>query len=252
MAFANNQLTEVIIGSNVASIGDAAFGGNRLTSIIISDSVIDIGEMTFANNQLTDVIIPDGVNSIGASAFFNNQLTSVIIGNSVTSIGTRAFASNFLPHVIIPDSVTSIGPWAFEDTRILLRAHQQYGNFFKQMSGDRTIIIYYVGTDTNIQIPPEIQGNPVTDIWRGAFRGKFLTGIIIPDSVTDIRPFAFYDNQISSITIGNDVRIWGEYDYWHDTGDGGFGFAFAQFYRDHGRRAGTYTYDNGIWSAHFR
>jgi hypothetical protein len=107
-AFAENQLTSVIIPDGVSIIGDWAFMKNQLTSVVIPLSVTSIGDYAFAENQLTGVIIPDSVKTIGRSAFSKNQLTNVIIPDSVTSIGNWAFKENQLTSVIIPPGVREI------------------------------------------------------------------------------------------------------------------------------------------------
>ena len=112
-AFAENNLTSVVIPDSVTTIGDRVFQFNNLTSVLIPDSVTIIGDYAFAENNLTSVVIPDSVTTIGGCAFCSNNLTSIVIPDSVTSIGTGAFSSNNLISVDIPDSVTTIGGSAF-------------------------------------------------------------------------------------------------------------------------------------------
>lgn len=141
-AFAENNLTSVVIPDSVTTIGGDAFSGNNLTSVVIPDSVTTIGDWAFAANNLISVVIPDSVTEIGGSAFNNNQLSesqayiyarngngsidyttivsyggakrdNVVIPNNVTTIGDWAFAENNLTSVIIPDSVTIIENHAF-------------------------------------------------------------------------------------------------------------------------------------------
>jgi len=137
--FDSSGLTNVIIGTNVTSIGDYAFSRCGLTSAIISnsitiigddafykcpnlnsvsigDSATSIGSWTFADcNSLTSVTIGNGVTSIGSGDFqFCTTLTNVTIGNNVTSIGMAAFEGCYkLTGVMIPDTVTNIGYEAF-------------------------------------------------------------------------------------------------------------------------------------------
>ena len=112
-AFADNNLTSVIIPDSVTTIGGDAFSDNNLTSVVIPDSVTTIGEGAFQFNNLTSVVIPDSVTTIGDSAFESNNLTSAVIPDSVTTIGEWAFEYNTLTSVVIPDSVTTIGNCAF-------------------------------------------------------------------------------------------------------------------------------------------
>ena len=90
----NTNITEIVIPSNVTSIGDEAFKKcDSLTSITIPDSVTSIGHWSFAGcSSLTSITIPDSVTSIGKYAFDNcRNLTSITIPSSVTSIGGDAF-----------------------------------------------------------------------------------------------------------------------------------------------------------------
>ena len=125
------NLTSVVIGKGVTSIGDVAFMYCRkLENIYITDiaawcnisgidNLMDSGsdnKKLYLNNELlTDLVIPDSVTSIGDGAFrYCSGLTSVTIPDSVTSIGNFAFSGcSGLTSVTIPDSVTSIGWYAF-------------------------------------------------------------------------------------------------------------------------------------------
>ena len=110
---------EVVIPSNVTSIGDCAFQyRDRLTSVTILDGVTNIGEFAFAfDSNLTRVTIPGSVKSIGRGAFaFCDKLATITIPEGVTSIDYGAFAYCYeLAAVTIPESVTNIGYGAFVD-----------------------------------------------------------------------------------------------------------------------------------------
>jgi len=63
----------------------------------------------------------------------------------------------------------------------------------------------------DIAIPSEIFGEPVTSIARGAFLGKQLTSVTIPNSVTSIGSSAFWNNQLTSVIIPAGVTIIEDY-----------------------------------------
>jgi len=69
------------------------------------------------------------------------------------------------------------------------------------------IITRYIGSKTEVHIPPVIQNLTVTDIGLTAFANYAnLTGVIIPDNVIKIEHFAFYNcTSLKSVTIGNGV-----------------------------------------------
>ena len=232
-------LTSITIPNSVATIGNYAFWGcTGLTSItvdsgnpkydsrnncnaiiqttsntlligcqntIIPNSVTTIGDLAFSDcNGLTSIIIPNSVMTIGRCAFSCcTGLTSITIGNSVTAIEDQAFwGCSGLTSISIPNSVTAIKDQAFSNCTGL----------------------------TSITIP-----NSVTTIGDGAFSScTGLTSITIPNSVTAIGNLAFsscdslttlnfnsvscadfsnwtvnnpfYNSNISTINIGNDVK----------------------------------------------
>ncbi|MBQ8767743.1 MAG: leucine-rich repeat domain-containing protein [Clostridia bacterium] len=64
------ELTEVVIGENVKTIGEWAFGWTKISKLEIPDSVTTISDFAFYNcNALTEVTIADGVVIIGSYAF---------------------------------------------------------------------------------------------------------------------------------------------------------------------------------------
>ena len=72
-------------------------------------------------------------------------------------------------------------------------------------------IVGYTGIKTNVIIPSEFNGKPVTVISDEAFSGNSITSITIPDSVTFIDDGAFYGcSSLKSITIPNSVTSIGD------------------------------------------
>ncbi len=195
------KIKSVTIENGVTSIGDYAFSGcTSLTSITIPDSVTSIGNYAFSGcTSLTSITIGNGVTSIGDSAFGAcKSLTSIIIPDSVTSIGAEAFwycAS--LTSVTIPDSVTSIGNYAFS-------------------SCDSLTSVYI----SNIEAWCEIEfgsssSNPLYFAKELYLNNKSVTNLTIPDSITSISDYAFYNcTSLTSIIIPDSVTSIGAEAFW--------------------------------------
>ena len=152
----------------------------------------------------TDVVIPSNINGkkvveIASNAFEDNQLTSVTIPNSVTSIGDSAFSSNQLTSVTIPSSVTYMGASAFNSNQL----SDKDAFIYKRNSDgsiDNTTIVSYGGKNRH-----PIIHNTVKIIGDYAFYDNQLQTVTIPNSVTSIGNIAFGENQLTSITIPDSV-----------------------------------------------
>jgi hypothetical protein len=236
------SLTNVAIPGSVTSIGSSAFFNcSRLASVIIPNSVTSIMDYAFSScTSLTNLVIPGSVTSIGSSAFFNcsslgnvtipngvisimdyafsscTSLTSLTIPNSVTSINEGVFSDcTSLTNVAIPNSVTSIGDFAFSDCTSLssVTIPASVTNI-EESAFDSCYGLTAINVDTL---------NPVYSSVNGVLFNKSQTMLIqfpvgkagsytIPNSVTSVGDFAFYDcTSLTSVTIGNSVTSIGSY-----------------------------------------
>lgn len=79
-------------------------------------------------------------------------------------------------------------------------------DWWKTKNGKGVVIENYLGKETEIKIPPQIDGLPVIDIKQ--LKSNTLTSVIFPDSITEIRTHMLgFCGAIKSITIGRGVKI---------------------------------------------
>ena len=200
------DITTVVIGNGVTSIGnDAFYRYTSLESIEIPASVTSIGNYAFyACTSLESIEIPASVTTISSWAFVNcTSLTSIVIPNGVTTVDKGAFKDcTSLTSIEIPSSVTSIGDAAFKGctslTSIEIPANvTSIGE--EAFSGCTSL--------TSIEIPAN-----VTSIGEKAFSGcTSLTSIEIPAKVTTVGDRAFESCfGLKSLTIPASVTTIGE------------------------------------------
>ena len=85
----------------------------------------------------------------------------------------------------------------------------KYGDFICDVLDDGTAeISRYMGSDSEVEIPAEIEGATVTGIGAGAFSGcQTLVNVIIPDNVNSIGSAAFMScTKLESITLSANVE----------------------------------------------
>lgn len=164
-----------------------------VTELVIEDGVPNIGDYAFAGfSQITSVTIPDSVKSIGTGAFAGcTSLETIYIGSGVTEMGTDIFQSvgDFYPEKaeLIKNIYVDEDNPAFADVDGVL------------FSKDLTTLVYYPrGREAEHYNVP----HGVTTIGSEAFRYNMwqaqytpaIRSVYLPESVTEIREFAFLEN----------------------------------------------------------
>jgi len=235
---ASKTLESVVIPDGVTVIDYRAFEGcGKLKNIDIPDSVTEIGSGAFSNCDFESIKLPAQLVTIGDYVFTGcRSLTSLTIPNGVKSIGYNSFLDcDSLREVVCPASLMEIGDDSFRDqpdTWIVGEKGsyaesyaKEHGIPFREKDmpaseagydvqytytidrGEATITGCYTGGTTELFIPREIDGYPVTKIGNSAFNGyQNLTKVVLPEGIKSIGTHAFeYCTSLAEINIPTSV-----------------------------------------------
>ena len=164
------------------------------SSVLIDGIYYDLGTSTAAvvsgsTKYSGDVVIPEvvtyegvdyRVTSIGQTAFYQcGGLKSVVIPNSVTTISFGAFqACSNLESVTIGNGLLNSYNSAFKGCNNLSEVHiNSLDNWFNIKFNDA-------------------QANPLYYAGKMYLNGELVTSIVIPDGITEIKPYLFYNYQL--------------------------------------------------------
>ena len=112
-AFKYSGVRNIVLGTNLQSIGYRAFFGTPLQSVVLPDSVTELEDNAFEFCGLTNVVLPQNLVSIGNYAFADTLLTNINLPHGLQSIGERAFDNVPLAAIAFPQTLRTIGTRAF-------------------------------------------------------------------------------------------------------------------------------------------
>ena len=154
--------------------------------------------LTIAAAAAETLVLPEDTKVIETEAFFNTGAETIILPAGVTSIGDRAFGgSGTLRKVYVPDSLLSRAGAALEgsENAEFVPLSSLWSDLFtwQAVNNASVTIQKYIGTLTELTIPAEIDGLPVTEIGYQAFKGNTsLTKVVIPEGVETLQNEAFH------------------------------------------------------------
>ena len=230
------NLNTIVIPSTVIEIEPQAFYSTGLTSINIPNTVTKIGGSAFSNCiQLKEVRLPNQLKIIENSLFeFCQNLKKVVIPDSIIAIEGNSFrACGSLEILEIPKSVKRVdggfseeSPWWKEQVKksplVIINDNLVKVSNYAKEDGKKLVIPKGVkrisknafdGSGTEYIEEVEIP-NTVTAIGSGAFIGKSIKEINIPDSVIKMGGFVFEDcKKLEKVKLSRNLKTIPEYTF---------------------------------------
>ena len=190
-----------IEGSDYVIRAKAFYECSTLRSVTFSDSVTAIGDYAFYEcRSLRSVNLGNSVASIGQEAFSHCvSLTSVTVPSSVTSIGTNAFDYCYGLFEVINLSQLEIkdGTYGFDRVKNYFTSASDAtvktdeNGFVYGKNKNTYYLIGYIGTETDIVLPDNIEGSKYDVRDRSFYSRSDITSITVPDSVISIGYYVF-------------------------------------------------------------
>ena len=216
-AFENcSRLTAVSIPGNVTEIGKKAFYSCDLLRILTfegteSDAGLSIAEQAFYScNQLDEIKLSPNVTTIAAHAFGSSSTTAqikVTVTGDGAGFATNAFVSPSgtasVTELYLGENVQNLeiaGVFGSKLSTVVIDGANPYLATLDNVVYDAEMktLLFFPGTKKgDFKVPDGVE-----TISANAFKGKEITSIHIPASVTSIGDFAFAGaSYIGSITI---------------------------------------------------
>lgn len=131
---------------------------------------------------------------------------SVSVPESASAASSETESANSTPTLQPESQIPDAQQTPTEQSTVL---EERSDGFQFKLSDDGYMVYSYLGTSSEVFIPSQYNGRPVTEIGNNAFFNcDFLTSVTIPNSVTKIQGAAFYAcNALKSVTIPASVIL---------------------------------------------
>ncbi len=217
------EIDKIILPKGVKSIEDKVFSHMNISDINFPESLTFIGESAFNHNNLKDITIRKNMEISDRAFRFLPSLKTLKIVGCPSTLGIEVFAdceslttvdltkSNLehipdgtfdgcvsLTEIGLPMTLKSIGKEAFRYTQI----HNMTLPEGLETIGIGAFSQTIMSPHSVLKIP-----NSVTDIERYAFfEMRGCRTVILPDNLQVIRDSLFKDSDLKYITFGNNIR----------------------------------------------
>lgn len=205
-----SQMTELVIGDGVTSIGEYAFYNcDTLKSFTNPGNIKTIGKYAFYDcKKMVDVDFKDSILSIGEYAFCGCRLQELSIPNSVKVLEKYSFRNCAIQNLKIGDGLTEIGDYVFYGNGSIFSIDwgknlKRIGKFAFYQDGFKGGSTYVL---SNIVIPNGIE---YIDSYAFVIGGGDWANysVSIPLSVKTINQHAF-ENRVRDVYYEGTIEQW--------------------------------------------
>ncbi len=238
----NTKITSVSLSKNTIWLDEYVFSDcTNLRGVDFNGAKLtEIPKYAFQNTEMLTLELPETITKICDYAFDNCDLISINLEN-ITHFGDHCELWSD-DYIYLSTSVEHVGAYAFTGSFVFVEYGAIPENWGDNISGtdsfyspivnakkseeyiytidnENATLHRYIGSDKQIQIPATIDGYTITEVGKGFdsyayeyediieypdFFKERLESVIIPDTVTEIHKYAFY-NSTSFIYVPSSV-----------------------------------------------
>ncbi len=210
---------DIVIPEGVEKISSYAFNfRDDITSVTFPSTLRVIEHSAFRrNSSLRTVTLPAGLETVESAAFINcSALKSAYIPASVKEMGVMIFSQSDNKKITTVYCETLIKPhdWTDESDgwdngcKEVVWGYNNIsdGRFDYVRHGDDIYITNFKGSG-DVIIPEQIDGGTVVSFGMTFKESPQITSVSIPDTVTDIFPYAFYGcRYLETVSVSDSVE----------------------------------------------
>ena len=170
--------------------GNLYLNNSLVENLVIPETITTIKPQAFRQcSSIKTVTMANSVTKIENSAFFGcANLKNITLSNNITVIDNHALRNcKSLTEINIPSSVTTIGSQAFDGCSSLTKVNI-------------TDLTKWCNIDFGYY-----SSNPLYYAHSLYLNGTLVTELVIPNQITKIKKYAFYNGSFVSVTISNGV-----------------------------------------------
>ena len=154
----------ILSGRGDGAVSDSPWGTD-ITKVVIGEGITTIGDDAFIGAvNLEDVQIASSVTTVGHEAFYHTGIQNLVLSDSIDTIENYAFQRCYdLVALVIPSSVTSLGEITFENSSGTIYCAKPAENESSPCEGKQATNLKYYTKDENTGIY-EVDGAYYADV----------------------------------------------------------------------------------------
>ncbi|MBR3835988.1 MAG: leucine-rich repeat protein [Clostridia bacterium] len=197
----SKQMGDRVSGGSVGGSGGSGGGSGDDSIPVTSVSFKHSRRTLFANSSFTNTATVFPHNATNRTVTYSSSNTSIATVSSNGVVTAKSYGT------VTIKATASNGVYSTCKVTVL--------PYNAIMSDGEYVITQFISNKISADIPSAVHDVPVTSIAEEAFKDTSVTSVTIPDSITSIGDYAFYDcDSLTNVTIPDSITRIGDYTFY--------------------------------------